>query len=276
MAGARSLLMATFVVINVHQLVTNVYLSSSMDGASEGAEPWSEAKHSSSAPRHDVVRIRKQLRHLQDLSSPGEAERGRTSPFSTPWKVETELLRFNFPGLKTIDLRTLSTASAVRVGEEYIPWDRNRYHMNSEPLTVRTQRLGAGSVRTIWVWGERNSCTTSITEALAKNFQVDVSGGEPWKHSFMRRADMTLEKEAGPVLHLLVTRHPYEWMVSMQRGGFGAPLHRTLNMSTFLRTEWMSLLDDEPVLEQYARHHPPQVLPHGDAFLPPSAPAPPP
>ena len=40
-----------------------------------------------------------------------------------------------------------------------------------------------------------------------------VSGGLPDKHGFMRGASM---HDAESTLHVLVTRHPYEWLASMQ------------------------------------------------------------
>eukprot|EP00292_Cryptomonas_paramecium_P011848 CAMPEP_0113693512 /NCGR_PEP_ID=MMETSP0038_2-20120614/19705_1 /TAXON_ID=2898 /ORGANISM="Cryptomonas paramecium" /LENGTH=292 /DNA_ID=CAMNT_0000615591 /DNA_START=468 /DNA_END=1343 /DNA_ORIENTATION=+ /assembly_acc=CAM_ASM_000170 len=169
-------------------------------------------------------------------------------------------------------------SSCISAGEEYVAWDRLRSRHPLQNISVRTHGSSKAfrHLRSIWVWGERNSCTSSITESLSNNFNVEVNGGVPWKHSFMRNANITLANEIGPTLHLLITRHPYEWMVSMQRGGFGASLLRTQNMSEFLRTEWVSFLDDEPVLEQYAREHPPKIIrfDHSLPASPPNTPIP--
>jgi hypothetical protein len=42
-------------------------------------------------------------------------------------------------------------------------------------------------------------------------------------------------------LHLLVTRHPYEWLSSMRQNGFYATFHKNQDMLTFLTLEWMSV-----------------------------------
>mmetsp|Transcript_58962 Transcript_58962/g.156273 ORF Transcript_58962/g.156273 Transcript_58962/m.156273 type:complete len:478 (-) Transcript_58962:388-1821(-) len=62
-------------------------------------------------------------------------------------------------------------------------------------------------------------------------------------------------------LHILVTRHPYEWIESMQRNGFYAPFHKGLPMKQFLALEWLSL-DMSPshllMVENHLRTNPPQ------------------
>ena len=45
----------------------------------------------------------------------------------------------------------------------------------------------------------------------------------------------------GETLHVLVTRHPYEWAASMRRNGFYASLHKGRAMADFLTLQWMSL-----------------------------------
>ncbi len=60
--------------------------------------------------------------------------------------------------------------------------------------------------------GERNSCTTLVTDIFARNFEKSLScedkpcikGGMPWKHSHMRDADI---QQQDTTLNILVTRH---------------------------------------------------------------------
>jgi hypothetical protein len=49
-------------------------------------------------------------------------------------------------------------------------------------------------------------------------------------------------------LHILVTRHPYEWLESMRRNAFYSGFHKGLEMDKFLTLEWMSL-DIEPATQ---------------------------
>ncbi len=42
-------------------------------------------------------------------------------------------------------------------------------------------------------------------------------------------------------LHLLVTRHPYEWLDSMRRNAFYNNFHKGQNMSRFLTLQYTSL-----------------------------------
>jgi hypothetical protein len=45
----------------------------------------------------------------------------------------------------------------------------------------------------------------------------------------------------GETLHILVTRHPYEWVSSMRRNAFYATFHKNLDMGSFLTLQWMSV-----------------------------------
>ena len=67
----------------------------------------------------------------------------------------------------------------------------------------------------------------------------------------------------GEALHILVTRHPYEWLQSMRRNGFYAAFHKNLDMTTFLTLEWMSLdiSPDHQTASVAASPHPPNFSP---------------
>mmetsp|Transcript_88751 Transcript_88751/g.236247 ORF Transcript_88751/g.236247 Transcript_88751/m.236247 type:complete len:632 (+) Transcript_88751:98-1993(+) len=121
--------------------------------------------------------------------------------------------------------------------------------------------------------GERCSCTTAVTELISRNFDLKcdsdrwsgkpescVIGGLPWKHDFMRRADLA---KADETLHVLVTRHPYEWIDSMRRNGFYTPFHKGLPMDKFLTLEWLSLdmnPSNLPRIEKYLRTNAPMMV----------------
>ena len=64
-----------------------------------------------------------------------------------------------------------------------------------------------------------------------------VIGGLPWKHDFMRRADL---RNQHTTLHVLCTRHPYEWISSMHRHPYYAYMHQASPMIEFLTREWIS------------------------------------
>ena len=52
-------------------------------------------------------------------------------------------------------------------------------------------------------------------------------------------------------LHVLVTRHPYEWLDSMRRNAFYNNFHKGQPMAKFLTLEYISLdvPDDQPRYE---------------------------
>ena len=70
-----------------------------------------------------------------------------------------------------------------------------------------------------------------------------VIGGMPWKHDFMRRADLRNQHNT---LNIICTRHPYEWISSMQRHPFYAHMHQGLPMIEFLTREWISFYQNGP------------------------------
>ncbi|EKX39804.1 hypothetical protein GUITHDRAFT_114055 [Guillardia theta CCMP2712] len=149
-------------------------------------------------------------------------------------------------------VRELLPDSVEGTGREYVLWDRERFKRRGGQYW-RGKRKKKGSdpskIHKIWVWGERNSCTTLITSLLRENFNMNCSssapstcviGGLPWKHGFMRNADL---RDQSRTLNLLVTRSPYEWIDSMHRHPFYAEIHKGLNMSTFLSREWITFDD---------------------------------
>jgi hypothetical protein len=92
-----------------------------------------------------------------------------------------------------------------------------------------------------------------VTDLLLRNLALNcgsldgcVSGGLPNKHDFLRGANVHDHEET---LHILVSRHPYEWLASMRQHPYYAGLHYDKSMTDFLTLEWASFrlreLDDE-------------------------------
>ncbi len=98
----------------------------------------------------------------------------------------------------------------------YALWDRQRFQRKGGASRVGFY-VKAGKdpkvIKRMWIWGERNSCTTLVTDILFRNFAPNLSckdkpcvkGGMPWKHAFMREADLS---EQETTLHILVTPMP--------------------------------------------------------------------
>ena len=115
---------------------------------------------------------------------------------------------------------------AVVAGQQYTQWSQWRWKQLCGGQLARVgPRIRAGADRSrikyVRIWGERNSCTTMVTDLLARNLDLKcegtascVSGGLPNKHDFMRGANVHDEEHT---LNILVSRHPYEWLASMRR-----------------------------------------------------------
>jgi len=146
---------------------------------------------------------------------------------------------------------------AVEAGLQYAKWERWHWMQSCGSQWEHVgSHIRPGSDRSrikyVRIWGERNSCTTMVTELLSRNLDLKcdgtascVSGGLPNKHDFMRGANV---HDEGETLHILVSRHPLEWLSSMRRHPFYAGLHYDKTMPEFLTQEWASFrlrdLDD--------------------------------
>ncbi len=105
-------------------------------------------------------------------------------------------------------------------------------------------------VNSIYVFGERNSGTNYVNSLIMKNCvsrnmrglynaQNKIDFG--WKHGFP-------SVTSGPddVLAIAVYREPIAWLHSLCRAPWHtAPHLRKLSFSQFIRSEWMSVIDDE-------------------------------
>jgi hypothetical protein len=131
--------------------------------------------------------------------------------------TSSKLWRFNLPHNLSFSVRQISLSEAVaKKAAPYHTRPLQQLPTAEEVHLTRRPGKDPSNIRRIWIWGERNSCTTAITRAIAKNFALDcegplgttgtdeacVIGGLPWKHDFMRRADLSKSAET---LHLLVS-----------------------------------------------------------------------
>jgi len=91
---------------------------------------------------------------------------------------------------------------AVDAGRQYTKWDRWQWRQQCGDTMARVGvrvRPGAdrSRIKYVRIWGERNSCTTMVTDVLSRNLELScdgdascVSGGLPHKHDFMRGANL--------------------------------------------------------------------------------------
>lgn len=111
--------------------------------------------------------------------------------------------------------------------------------------------LANGSpINSIYVYGERNSGTNYVNSLILYNcasrnagnlFNASNTAAFGWKHGFP-----TMLGAADDVLAIAVYRDPIAWLHSMHRSPWHiAPHLRNLPFSQFIRSEWMSVIDDE-------------------------------
>ena len=96
----------------------------------------------------------------------------------------------------------MGAGEAVNAGDQYIKWDRWQWKQRCGDKLARVgARVKEGADRSrikyVRIWGERNSCTTMVTDILSRNLDLKcdgsascVSGGLPHKHDFMRGANL--------------------------------------------------------------------------------------
>ena len=96
----------------------------------------------------------------------------------------------------------MGAGEAVNAGDQYIKWERWQWKQRCGDKLARVgARVKEGADRSrikyVRIWGERNSCTTMVTDILSRNLDLKcdgsascVSGGLPHKHDFMRGANL--------------------------------------------------------------------------------------
>jgi len=165
-----------------------------------------------------------------------------------PVKWKARSLTFNS---LTPKLLQMDPPEAIRVGKQYVEWQANHFKREGGKVWGGARATGnKKNIERIWIWGERNSCTTIVMAILKRNFVLGCSegmspgnltrcikGGVPWKHDFTRRADLDNQHNT---INLLVTRHPYEWISSMQKHPYYAYMHEDVKMLDFVTREWLS------------------------------------
>mmetsp|Transcript_46546 Transcript_46546/g.109403 ORF Transcript_46546/g.109403 Transcript_46546/m.109403 type:complete len:668 (-) Transcript_46546:444-2447(-) len=172
-----------------------------------------------------------------------ECQRARTNPATDFQTVE----RY-FPAPRRERLLQISLARAFEAGKSYTQWDRLRSPSpvySGLPRSVRNR----SHISKIRIWGERHSCTTLLLNLLRKEFPDlpcghgtgCIADGMPWKHTFLRRRDRKFDYDA-TTLHILVTKHPYEWLAGMEKLPFHAGLHTSVGLENILTMEWFGFV----------------------------------
>lgn len=185
------------------------------------------------------------VKKIQEQAEPGCNGIGEGEP-RMQW--EGDWVDFGPPASDSL-VRMHVGEEAVAAGLQYTKWDKWQWKQQCGSKWTRVgSRTSPGADRSnikyVRVWGERNSCTTMVTDLLSRNLDLTcdgtascVSGGLPNKHDFMRGANLHDQAET---LNILVSRHPYEWLSSMRRHPFYAGLHYDKPMEEFLTQEWAS------------------------------------
>lgn len=106
------------------------------------------------------------------------------------------------------------------------------------------------SIRSIYVFGQRNSGTNYINSLISNNLCTE-GDHQPlydprnerdfgWKHGF---PNLTVAPD--DVLAVVIYRDPIAWLQSLHRLPWHAiPSMRKLSFSDFIRAEWVSVIDD--------------------------------
>lgn len=117
-------------------------------------------------------------------------------------------------------------------------------------MRVLALQANGAPIKSIYVFGERNSGTNYVSSLILKNCRAQ--GGHSlynpqnksafgWKHGFP-----TMLGAPDDVLAIAVYREPIAWLHSLCRAPWHtAPHLRKLPFSQFIRSEWMSIIDDE-------------------------------
>ena len=142
---------------------------------------------------------------------------GLTNPPGWPDPSDLVVWRFHLPSNQHLDVQEILPNRSVSLGADYVRHDRARstphqlpqiklrplpsaIKHRGQPAASAVAGSGAAAVATvsavlgrirarpapdrgrikhIRVWGERNSCTTVITDVLKRNFQLDSCSGAP-------------------------------------------------------------------------------------------------
>jgi hypothetical protein len=108
----------------------------------------------------------------------------------------------------------------------------------------------AGSVSSVYVFGERNSGTNYVQNLIVKNCVAGVTRARlynrenqallGWKHGFPAMLGAPFD-----VLAVVVYREPLAWLHGMMRNPWHAAAHlHNLTFSQFIRQEWLAVVDD--------------------------------
>jgi len=117
-------------------------------------------------------------------------------------------------------------------------------------VEVLAKKANGAPIKSVYVFGERNSGTNYVSALVMKNClsPLDLRGlydggnrtAFGWKHGFP-----TFGQGPDDVLAIAVYRDPLAWLHSMNRTPWNTPARlRGLPFSQFIRSEWMSIIND--------------------------------
>jgi hypothetical protein len=117
-------------------------------------------------------------------------------------------------------------------------------------MRVLALLANGATVRSIYVFGERNSVTNYLSNLIIKNCKSQGGGSLygaqnraalGWKHGFP-----AMLGAFDDVLAIAVYRDPIAWLHALHRDPWHAAAHlRNVSFSQFIRSEWMSVIDDK-------------------------------
>lgn len=119
-----------------------------------------------------------------------------------------------------------------------------------QKIRVLWQQSNGAAIKSIYVFGERNSGTNYLEQLIARNcctpqtlarlVDPENAGRLGWKHGFPAP-----QPACDDVLAIAIYRAPLAWLHSFHKSPWHAPDHlRSLSFSQFIRSEWYSIIND--------------------------------
>jgi hypothetical protein len=98
------------------------------------------------------------------------------------------------------------------------------------------------------IYGERHSGTNFLESCIKQQFGLDITYFYGFKHFFGWTKPEILTYKARHTLFLGITRHPYDWILALQRHPHHIP-KENLKFPDFLLNEWYSVRGKIELLE---------------------------
>ena len=114
---------------------------------------------------------------------------------------------------------------------------------DSTDLTDSTDSTG---ITKFTIFGERCSGTNYLEELITANFDVNVTWEYGWKHFF----GFNNLKNSDDTLFIGIVRNPYDWINSLYKNPHHLPNEITLDINSFLTSEFYSLDEGEIIQDK--------------------------